>query len=189
MVRSRAILQLASAAGVTEDLLRPDLGSFALVFSLSVLYFISYSRSLFSSHPSPLSLSSLVAFGCKIIAQKGPFIAHAAAMPLGHVHRDWCSMARTVRVFRGSAFHSSLLWVSFPPHPPPPLFPWPRGKIKYEPPRYMTVSQAVQQLLDIEERRKEKGEGSECSERNMHFTCMPLLQHDCVPNSAAAAGL
>ena len=53
----------------------------------------------------------------------------------------------------------------------------------------MTVSQAVQQLLDIEERRKEKGEGSECSERNMHFTCMPLLQHDCVPNSAAAAGL
>lgn len=32
-----------------------------------------------------------------------------------------------------------------------------RGKKDYEPPRYMTVSQAAEQLLEVEENRKEGG--------------------------------
>jgi len=32
-----------------------------------------------------------------------------------------------------------------------------RGKKIYEPPRYMTVNQCIQQLLEVEEKRKEDG--------------------------------
>jgi hypothetical protein len=32
-----------------------------------------------------------------------------------------------------------------------------RGRLIYEPPRYMTVAQAVEQLLQIEDARKENG--------------------------------
>ena len=35
-----------------------------------------------------------------------------------------------------------------------------RGNKIYEPPRYMTVNQAIQQLLEIEEVRQEKGNQS-----------------------------
>jgi len=32
-----------------------------------------------------------------------------------------------------------------------------RGKLIYDPPRYMTVTQCIEQLLEIEDKRKENG--------------------------------
>jgi diphthine synthase len=32
-----------------------------------------------------------------------------------------------------------------------------RGRLTYEPPRFMTVNEAVSQILDIEEKRKDNG--------------------------------
>jgi diphthine synthase len=32
-----------------------------------------------------------------------------------------------------------------------------RGKKEYEPPRYMSINTAIEQLLEIEENRQEKG--------------------------------
>jgi diphthamide biosynthesis methyltransferase len=32
-----------------------------------------------------------------------------------------------------------------------------RGLLIYEPPRYMTINQCIEQLLEVEDKRKEKG--------------------------------
>lgn len=42
------------------------------------------------------------------------------------------------------------------------LFFFCRGRKEYEPPRYMSVNTAVEQLLEIEENRQENGEFDSC---------------------------